>query len=252
MQLAIDPAQATTFVLASVRLLAFLIVAPPFSNASVPIRVKIGLSTALALVVTPRLTVPDEMVDTAALLAGVVFQVAIGLAMGFMVMLLFSAMQAAGALIDQSAALSSATIFDPFSSSGQSPMGRLYQLLATMLLFASGGYLLFIAGVVRSFDAAPLDGFDLGRVGHTLTRGLTDFFVAALQIGLPVLAALFMAELLLGLLAKAAPQLNLLIIGFGTKSLVLLAVGGAALALLPRAVELIVDMSLTGMGRIAG
>ena len=65
-------------------------------------------------------------------------------------------------------------------------------------------------------------------------------------------AALFMAELLLGLLAKAAPQLNLLIIGFGTKSLVLLAVGGAALALLPRAVELIVDMSLTGMGRIAG
>jgi len=252
MQLAIDPAQATTFVLASVRLLAFLVVAPPFSNASVPVRIKIGLSAALALVVTPRLSVPDEMVDTAGLLAGVVFQVAIGVAMGFLVMVLFSAVQAAGALVDQSAALSSATIFDPFSSSGLSPMGRLYQVLATMLLFSSGGYLLFIAGVLRSFDAAPLDGFDLGRVGHTLTEGLADLFVSALQIGLPLLAALFMAELLLGLLAKAAPQLNLLVIGFGVKSIVLLAVGGVALALLPRAVEAIVDMSLTGMGRIAG
>ncbi len=252
MHLAIDPAQATAFVLASVRILAFLIVAPPFSNASVPMRVKIGLSSALALVVTPRLEVPPEMVDTAGLLAGVVFQVAVGVSMGFLVMVLFSAVQSAGALIDQSAALSSATIFDPFSSSGQSPMGRLYQLLATMLLFSSGGYLLFIAGVLRSFDAAPLDGFDLGRVGHTLTEGLGDFFVAALQIGLPILAALFMAELLLGLLAKAAPQMNLLVIGFGMKSLVLLGVGSVALALLPRAVEMLVDMSLSGMGRIAG
>lgn len=252
MQLALDPTQATTFVLASVRLLAFLLVAPPFSNSAVPIRVKIGLSAVLALVITPRLTVPDAMVDTAGLLAGIVFQVGIGVSMGFMIMVLFSAVQSAGALVDYSAALSSATIFDPFSSSGQSPMARLYQVLATLLLFSSGGYLLFLAGVMRSFEAAPLSGLDLGNVGHTLMGGVSDFFVAALQIGLPLLAALFMAELLLGLLAKAAPQLNLLVIGFGVKSLILLGVGGVALALLPRAVEMLVDMSLRGMSAMTG
>lgn len=252
MQLALDPTQATAFVLASVRLLAFLMIAPPFANSAVPVRIKVGLSAALALVVTPSLDVPSSMLDTAGLLGGVVVQVGIGVSMGFLVMLLFSAVQAAGGLVDYSAALSSATIFDPFSSSGLSPMARLYQMLATLLLFTSGGYLLFIGGVLRSFDAAPVGGFDLGRVGQTLTEGLADFFVAALQIGLPMLAALFMAELLLGLLAKAAPQVNLLVIGFSVKSIILIGLGGAALALLPRAVEMIVDMSLRGMSAIAG
>ncbi len=252
MQLALDPAQATAFVLASVRLLAFLMIAPPFANSAVPMRVKIGLSAALALVVTPGLDVPSSMLGTAGLLGGVVIQVGIGVSMGFLVMVLFSAVQAAGGLVDYAAALSSATIFDPFSSNGLSPMARLYQMLATLLLFSSGGYLLFIAGVMRSFDAAPISGFDVGRIGRTLTDGLADFFVAALQIGLPMLAALFMAELLLGLLAKAAPQVNLLVIGFSAKSIILIGLGGAALALLPRAVEMIVDMSLRGMSAIAG
>ena len=115
MELAIDPAQATAFVLASVRLLAFMLVAPPFANTAVPIRIRIGLSAALALVVSPRLDVPAEMVDTAGLLAGVVFQIAIGVSMGFVIMVLFAAVQSAGALVDYSAALSSAMIFDPFS-----------------------------------------------------------------------------------------------------------------------------------------
>ena len=252
MRLAIDPAQATAFVLASVRLLAFMLVAPPFANTAIPVRVRIGLSTVLALVITPQLDVPAEMIDTAGLLAGVVFQVAVGVSMGFVIMVLFAAVQSAGGLIDFSAALTSATIFDPFSSSGLSPMARLYQVLATMLLFSSGGHLLFIGGVLRSFDAAPVDGFDLGRVGQTLTDGLGDFFVASLQIGLPLIAALFMAELLLGLLAKAAPQMNLLVIGFSVKSMVLLGAGGIALGLLPRAVEMIVDMSMKSMSSVVG
>lgn len=252
MDIALDPAQATTFVLASVRVLAFLLVAPPFSNSAIPIRVKIGLSAALALVISPRLSIPASMLETPGLLAGIVVQVGIGVAMGFAVMVLFSAVQAAGALVDHSAALSSAAIFDPFSGTGQSPMARLYQMLATLLLFSSGGYLLFIAGVMRSFDAAPLGGLDLGNVGHTLTTGLGDFFVAALQIGLPMLAALFMAELLLGLLAKAAPQMNLLVVGFGVKSLVLVTLGGVALGLLPRVVEMLVQASLRAMGAVVG
>lgn len=252
MELAVDPAQATAFMLANVRMLAFLFVAPPFSNSAVPVRVKVGLSAALALVITPKLAVPDTMVDTAALLGGVVFQAAIGLAMGFMIMVLFAAVQSAGALVDHSAALSSATIFDPFSSSGLSPMARMYQMLATLLLFSSGGYLLFIAGVMRSFEAVPIEGFDIGRAGEAFTRGVGDFFVAALQIGLPLVASLFMAELLLGLLAKAAPQMNLLVIGFGVKSLLLLGIGGMTLSLLPRGIEMLVDMSVRGMGAVAG
>ena len=215
-------------------------------------RIKVGLSAALALVVTPRLALTVGEVDTAMLITGVFYQAAMGVALGFIVMLLFSSVQAAGQLIDFSSALSSAAVFDPFAQTGLSPMARIYQMLATLLLFTSGGYLLFIGGLLRSFDAAPMSGFRVDKIGKVLTEGLGNFLVAALQIGLPLLAALFMAELLLGLLAKAAPQMNMLVLGFGTKSLILLGFGGLALAMLPRAVEMIVDMSLRGMSALVG
>ncbi|MGB3412756.1 MAG: flagellar biosynthetic protein FliR [Microthrixaceae bacterium] len=252
MDLIVDPAQATSFVMAATRIIAFLLIAPPFSGGGVPVRIKVGLSAVLALLVTPRLALTVGEVDTAMLIAGVVYQAAMGVALGFIVMLLFSAVQAAGQLIDFSSALSSAAVFDPFAQTGLSPMARIYQMLATLLLFTSGGYLLFIGGLLRSFDAAPMSGFRVDRIGQVLTEGMGNFFVAALQIGLPLLAALFMAELLLGLLAKAAPQMNMLVLGFGTKSLILLGFGGLALAMLPRAVEMIVDMSMRGMAAVAG
>lgn len=252
MDLIVDPAQATSFVMAVTRIIAFLLIAPPFSGGSVPVRVKVGLSAVLAMLVTPRLAATVGDVDTAMLIAGVAYQAAMGVALGFIVMLLFSAVQAAGQLIDFSSALSSAAVFDPFAQTGLSPMARIYQMLATLLLFTSGGYLLFIGGILRSFDAAPMSGFHVDRISQVLTEGIGNFFVAALQIGLPLLAALFMAELLLGLLAKAAPQMNMLVLGFGTKSLILLGLGGMALALLPRAVETIVDMAMRGMSAMMG
>ncbi|HTO01947.1 MAG TPA: flagellar biosynthetic protein FliR [Microthrixaceae bacterium] len=238
--------------MASTRIIAFLLVAPPFAGGGVPVRIKVGLSAGLALVVTPRLALTVGEIDTAAVIGGIVYQAAMGLALGFIVMLLFSAVQAAGQLIDFSSALSSAAVFDPFAQTGLSPMARIYQMLATLLLFTSGGYLLFIGGLLRSFDAAPMSGFHIDKISEVMVEGLGNFFVAALQIGLPLLAALFMAELLLGLLAKAAPQMNMLVLGFGTKSMILLGFGGLALAMLPRAVEMIVDMSIRGMSAIVG
>lgn len=252
MDLHIDPGQAAVFMLASVRILAFMVIAPPFANSSIPVRVRVGLSAAMALVITPRMAVPDGLLDTAGLLAAIVYQAAMGVSLGFLVMMLFSAVQSAGALIDFSSGLSSASVFDPFAGAGASPMARLYQMLTTLLLFSTGGYLLFLGGIMRSFEAAPMGGLDVADLGAVLTEGMGNFLVAALQIGLPLLAALFMAELLLGLLAKAAPQMNLLVIGFGAKSLILVGLGGIALPLLPRAVELLVDLSMRAMSSVAG
>ena len=145
MGLTLDPAQAATFVMASVRIMAFLLIAPPFAGSMVPMRVKVGLSVVLAMLVTPRMTETLAGVDTASVIAGIVFQAAMGAALGFIILILFSAVQAAGQLIDFSAAFSSAAAFDPFSQASSTPVARIYQMLATLLLFSSGGYLLFAA-----------------------------------------------------------------------------------------------------------
>lgn len=253
MQVSIDPLAVVTLVLASTRFVAFFVVAPPFATSAIPVRVRVALSFALGLLAVGRLDAPDPaMLELAPLIMAVGYQVLVGAALGFVVMLVFAAVQSAGALVDYSAAFSSAVLYDPLAGSGQSPMARLYQLLATTLLFTSGGHLLFVAGIMRSFEAAPLSGLSLGELGELLTSRLGGMVVAAIQIALPLLVALFMAELVLGLMARAAPQLNLLVIGFGVKSAIVLGLGAVALPLLPHAVNLLVGTATRAMGVAAG
>jgi flagellar biosynthesis protein FliR len=251
--LRIDPAVVITIVLASTRFVTFFLIAPPFASSVVPVRVKVGLSVALSLVMVGRLDGPSVAAfELPGLMAAVAYQVLVGASLGFIVLLVFAAVQSAGAIIDFSAAFSGAVLYDPLAGAGLSPMSRLYQLLATTLLFTSGGYLLFVAGIVRSFEAAPLAGLELGELGELLTGRLADMVVAAIQIALPLLVALFMAELVLGLVARAAPQLNLLVVGFGVKSAIILGLGVVALPLLPHAVNLLVATAARSMGIAAG
>jgi flagellar biosynthetic protein FliR len=249
----IDPLAVVTVVLAATRFVVFFLVAPPFSSPAVPARVKVGLSLTLALATVGRIDAPDDMMlELVPLILAVGYQVLVGAALGFVVNLIFSAVQSAGALVDYSAAFSSGVLYDPFAGAGLSPMARLYQLLATSLLFTSGGYLLFVAGIVRSFEAAPLSGLSLGGLGELLTDRLGSMVIAAIQIALPLLVALFMAELVLGLMARAAPQLNLLVVGFGVKSAIVLGLGVVALPLLPHAVNLLVAAATRSMGLAVG
>jgi flagellar biosynthetic protein FliR len=248
----LDPLLVTSVVLASTRILAFLVVAPPFAGPIVPIRVKVGLAAALGLVATGRFEVGPKVLETPALIFSMGYQVVVGAALGFIVLMLFSVVQSAGALIDLNAAFSGAVLYDPFGQAGASPMARMYQLLATVILFTSGGHLLLIGGIVRSFQVAPLEGFDLGELGSVLVEGLGGLLVAAIQIALPLLAALFLAEVVLGLLARAAPQMNVLMVGFGVKSIILLLLGGIAIPLIPLAVNHVVDLSMQAMSTVTG
>jgi len=251
MGISADPRFFVGFLLAATRCGAFLTVAPPFQGA-VPAKIRAGLSVALGLALAPHMaTLTDLPVsNTAALLAAIVFQVGIGLALGTLVFVLFQAAQAAGSAIDTFAGLTAASLYDPMSRSNSSPMGRMYQMLGTLILFTTGGHLMIVGGLVRSFDAAPLTGFHADRLAELLTVALGQFLLSALQIAAPLLGALFVTELLLGLASKAAPQLNILVVGFGVKGLVLITLSAAAFPLLVIVVPKITDQALDAMGAL--
>jgi flagellar biosynthetic protein FliR len=251
-EVSIDPAVIATIALASIRIVTFLLVAPPFAGPAVPNRVKIGLAVALSLLTVGNTDLGPEQLDTWGLILSAGYQVLVGGALGFLVMLCFSVVQAAGTLVDFNAAFSGSVLYDPFAQTGLSPMARLYQVMATTMLFISGGALLFVAGIVRSFQAAPIEGFSLQDFGGVLLERIGNFMVAAIQIAFPLLVALFMAELVMGLLARAAPQLNLLVVGFGVKSLIVILLGAVSLPLLPIAVDLIVETAVRSMGAVFG
>ena len=125
-----------------------------------------------------------------------------------------------------------AQVYDPMSGAGASVFGRLYQLVGTTVLFASGGHLILVRGFLRSFDAVPLSGLTAGAA-QMMTAQLGLFILAACEIAAPILAALFLAEVALGLLTRAAPQLNALQLGMPLKTLMALLLTGLALPLLP-------------------
>jgi flagellar biosynthetic protein FliR len=238
-----DPELLVGFMLALVRASAWLVLIPPFGTRAIPTQVKVGLAAALALPVANDVAMQVPSLETAPLIGAVAMQVAIGLSLGFMVHLLFAAVQSAGELIDVFGGFTVAPAYDPLSNSQSSTFGRFYQLLATTLLFALNGHILLIRGFMTSFDAIPAAP-TMQDLTESLLDNLGTFFLAAIEIAAPLLAALFLAEVALGLLSKAAPQMNVFMVGFPAKILLTLGLAGLALPLLPGAVSSLVTSGI--------
>ena len=241
------------FLLASVRIVAWLAVVPPFSSRSVPSMGKVVLSLGLAFAAAPSLEDTTIATDTWGLLTTVFIQAGIGLAMGFVTSLLFGAVAAAGSLVDVFGGFSLAQGFDPLGMNGSTIFGTFHSMLATALLFVSGGYLLVVGGLLKTFAVLPIGATpDLSGAPEVLTTAFVMFFVTAVQIALPLVAVLFIADLGLALLTKVAPQLNTLSVMFPAKIGLTLLLVGLSFTLLPDVLRNVVDLALEAMSSLAG
>jgi flagellar biosynthesis protein FliR len=246
------PAQVLlVLLLGSARAAAWLVIAPPFSSRAVPGPIKALLSVALALPLLGRsdLTLPST--DTAAVITALVWQVLTGAALGFLCYLIFAAVQIAGDLIDVSGGFSLGFSYDPLMQSGNSVMGKLYQMTALTLLLASGGYLVVLQGFMASYKLIPLNGgIAFGSMAETLTGATSGLLLAAAQIAGPILAVLLLADIGLGLLTRAAPALNAFSLGFPLKILITMAVVGAALVTMPSVVTGLIGDMMSALGHV--
>lgn len=233
MTITVDPVWVSGFLLALVRAVAWVVVCPPFSTRSVPPIVKFAVAVALTLALGPAVRDLAVPLDAGSLLAGAALQAFAGVALGFIGVLLFAAFQVAGSYVDLFSGLAAAQLYDPGTQQQTSVFGRFYHMLAVVLLFTLDGHLLLVRGFLSSFSAEPFAMPSSGELSSGLVEGLGTFFVASLQIAAPLLAALFLADVLLGLLARAAPDLNVFLIGLPGKLLLTLMVVGLTLPLLP-------------------
>lgn len=244
MHFTLDVEWLSAFLLAMTRATAWLFVAPPFSTSGIPLKVRLGLGMALGLFIAPHFESATTMNNSFEFIGAILYQAMIGLAMGFGVLLLISAVQAAGALIDFSAGFSSASAYDPFSNAVSTPISRLYQMLAMAILFTSQGHLIILRGFLTSFDHGNQSGgTSLEQIGKILAFDMGTFFAAALQMAIPMLAALFLAEIALGLVARATPQLNILPLSFGIKMGATLLLLGLAIKILPASLYQLVQQA---------
>jgi flagellar biosynthetic protein FliR len=234
----IDPTWLEAVLLATVRMTAFLIVAPPFASQAFPGRVKAMLGLGLGLAVSQWVSAGYRPRDTAGFITGVVLELVTGLALGFLVLVIFSAVQSAGSLIDLFSGFQLAQSFDPQMNVNGAQFTRLMQMAALALLFASDGYQLVITGLTGSFVALPLaGGIDLAQPVQAMTSAVTGMFLAAVQIAGPLVVVLFLADVGLGLLTRVAPALNAFSLGFPLKILMTLMLAGFMFLALPRIVS---------------
>ncbi|MDQ2756712.1 MAG: flagellar biosynthetic protein FliR [Actinomycetota bacterium] len=243
----------TAYLLAAVRIIAWLVVVPPFSSKVVPNTAKVVLAMGLAFGVTSATAAPAVPQTAPALIVAVVTQTVIGAALGFVTYLMLTAVAAAGTMIDLFGGFSLPQAFDPLGLNMNTVFGKFHQMLATALLFVTNAHLLVIGGLLRTFHFLPVgQAPSLPRTADVLSTGLSLMFISAVQIALPMIAVLFIADLGLALLTKVAPQLNAINVMFPAKIGLVLLILGLSFPVLPTAVERLSNLANQAMATLVG
>ncbi len=198
------------------RVLAVFSAAPLFSMRAIPMRTKIGLAFLVALCAQALLEgQPVVALNGAGALGAVAQQVAVGLAIGFAVRLVFASVELAGEVIGLQMGLNFASFFDPTSNAQVSAVARFFGQMAMLLFVVVNGHLMVLMAVVKSFDAFPVDGHFLHALAQMRLHELgTSLFASALWMALPMVALLLFVNLTLGIISRVAPQMNIYAVGF--------------------------------------
>ncbi len=210
------------FILIFVRIFALISIAPLLSSTGLPGIAKVGLALFTAMVVFPWVAeqgyiIPQSGFAYAMVMVG---EIVIGLILGFMLTVIYSAFLLSGQLYSMQMGFGASMVYDPLAQIQIPLMGQFINLMAMLIFVIVGGFQkIFLMGVLKSFES--IKAVDLLYMTDPLLkmilRSLTILFEQALIIAFPVLGVLMLISVSMGLLAKAAPQMNLLMLGFPIK-----------------------------------
>lgn len=199
-----------------IRALALMTSLPVFGQRVVPVRVKVALSLFIAFASQASLPeMPAVPLDSPLAFMLVIQQVLIGVSLGFAVRLVFAAVELGGELIGLQMGLNFAGFFDPATASQGTASGKFFGTMVAFLFIIINGHLALIAALVRSFQAFPAgpEPFAFLRAAQPHVWG-TEIFMLGLWIALPLIGMLLFVNLVLGVISRVAPQINIFAIGF--------------------------------------
>ena len=206
LQLAVGEQLLAAFVLAVARTAAFVVVTPPFNTRAIPAQARVALALGLALPLTSAVVATAPPLDSWDLVLRLLVQLVTGFALGFFVLVAVGAVQAAGDLIDIVGGFNSSIALDPLMLTQTSVFGRLHQFVAVTVLFASDGHLMVVHGLSRSLQAMPDPSISWDALGRALVGDVASLVSGALQIAAPIIGAMLVADVSLGLMTPGGPR----------------------------------------------
>jgi flagellar biosynthetic protein FliR len=231
------------------RVLGVFAIAPIFGGTGVPRRIRLVVGLAVAFALIPGLpAVPAISPGSWTGILIVAQQMLIGILMGLTLRIVFAAVDVAGELIGLQMGLSFAIFYDP-QSSGQTPvLSEFLGLLTTLIFLAMNGHLLTISVLAESFHLLPIGTTPMSAPGlAAAVSWAAVLFSAGVLLALPVVAALLIANIAMGVLSRVAPQLNLFAVGFPVTIVSGFAVLTISLPYFGSAMERLFDQSFTAL-----
>jgi flagellar biosynthetic protein FliR len=202
----------------------------------------------LGILAVPQIAHTNIPTDTAGLIGAIVLQIFTGAALGLSVLVLLSAITAAGSMVDLFGGLNLPPAVDPLSENQTPMIGQFYEQVGMVLLFVTNGELLLVRGFETSFGAAGLTLSSSATASNVLTADLATFFTATLEIAAPLIVVLFTVQISLAMLSKAAPQINVWILGFPIQAMLSLVFVAIGIKVLPGYVNSLVSRALQDTG----
>jgi flagellar biosynthetic protein FliR len=198
------------------RVMGLFTSAPVLSMRAIPRRVRMGLGLLIVVAAQPTLPeMPVVALNSPEALMVLAQQVLIGLTMGFAARVAFAAIEFAGEIVGLQMGLNFASFFDPMSGGQATAVSRFYGTCAAWLFVVMNGHLMLTAAVVHSFDTFPVGAQPLAFLSVVQPQVWgAEIFKIGLWVSLPVVAMLTLVNLVMGLISRVAPQMNIFSIGF--------------------------------------
>jgi flagellar biosynthetic protein FliR len=207
--------QIALFLLVLARAGGLVVSAPVIGDPNTPRMVKVILAVVLSVLLVQipsvsRLTAPTDLLPFT---ANVLAELVIGIALGLVARTIFYAVQTAGGIVSFQTGVSLASVLNPMTQQADTMFSQLFTVIAGLTFLAVHGDVLVLASLARSYDLAPVTGSGIStQLLGSLVNDFTDIGRLGLQIAMPIGVSVFAANLILGVLSRALPQLNLFVL----------------------------------------
>jgi len=230
----------------SIRLTGIMLFAPFFGSVAIPARVKVGLVVAMTALLYPMVSAKVPHLSISQWPMMVFSELLIGVALGVATNIVFDGVQMAGQVLSVQMGYSLVNILDPQTQVESTVVATFHQMLAMLIFLRLNVHLWILGALARSFDyLPPSSGHFGGAFTSAALQAGAGVFAIGIQIAAPVLAATLFADIALGLLGKASPQLPLMLLGPAVKSILGLLILISALKYWPNLFE---HLFLNSMG----
>ncbi len=217
---AFNPAQALSLLLTLIRVSLLVFLLPVFGGNGTPRSLKACICLAITAAIWPQVSFPGEYMPAHPLaIAIIVFgELILGLIFSLVVRFIFGGIQVGGQILAFQMGFSMATTVDPLQGDQETIISHFLYMVAILTFLILNGHLYVLKALMDSFRLIPPGGLIISPpLGWEIISMSAEMFVLGLKVAAPVMASLFLVELALALMARAAPQMNMLIIGFPVK-----------------------------------